>query len=136
MPSAKLALRVRLTTIPRCPLGPASILSPPFFQRLSSGNGQGLFFLKGEAATQIIYHFSPRELAALGTERPEQEGGGLGGGGITSRLLLRLVRTLEGTAAPPGGRCARSRQGGARAAENGAFCPRLRPRQPCPSHRP
>lgn len=46
MPLAKWALRVRLTTIPRCPLSPASIVSPPFFQRLSSGNGQGLFFLK------------------------------------------------------------------------------------------
>lgn len=87
-------------------------------------------------APPIRHHFSPQELAALGTEKPEQEGGGPSGGGITSRLLLRLVRTLEGTAVPPGGRCARSRQGVAREAGKGAFCPRHRPRQPCPSHRP
>lgn len=106
----------------------AAIFSETFIRQRT-----GPFFLKGEAATQIIYHFSPQELAALGTERPEQEGGGPGGGWITSRLLLRLVRTLEGTAAPQGGRCARSRQGGARKAGKGAFCPSHRPG---PSHRP
>lgn len=135
MPFAKLALRMRLKTIPRCLLNPASIVSPPFWGTFIRQR-TGPFFLKGEAATQIIYHFSPQELAALGTERPEQEGGGPSGGGITSRLLLRLVRTLEGTAVPPGGRCARSRQGVAREAGKGAFWPRHRPRQPCPSHRP
>lgn len=130
MPSGKLALRMRLTNIPRCPTQPrlypiAAIFSETFIRQRT-----GSFFLKGEAATQIIYHFSPQELAALGTERPEQEGGGPGGGGIRSRLLLRLLRTLEGTAAPRGGRCARSRQGGAREAEKRCV---LSPPQPSPA---
>lgn len=115
--------------LPECPwrswpcacasrLSRAVLSAPPlprrrhFFRDFHPATDRAVFFLKGEAATQIISHFSPQELAALGTERPEQEGGGPGGGGITSRPLLRLVRTLEGTAAPPGGRCARSRRGG------------------------
>lgn len=40
----------------------AAIFSETFIRQRT-----GPFFLKGEAATQIIYHFSPQELAALGT---------------------------------------------------------------------
>lgn len=75
MPFDKVTLRMRQEAGHPCPHDPASVLPPPFFQRLSSGCRRGFFFLKEKRQLKNFPPSSRKTWRRWGQKGHTQESG-------------------------------------------------------------